>query len=424
MDCLLYNIQIIDSRSPLNHSRADLLIQNGVITQISSANQIPKSNLYLQIDGNNLCVSIGWFDMRANFCDPGLESKETLADGVAAASKGGFTEVALLPNTHPVVQSKNEIAYIKRFAQTQLVDLHPIAAVSIDTKGTDLTEMIDLYTAGAVAFSDGEKPIWHSDILVKTLLYLQKFNGLLINRPEDTMLTRFGQMNEGINSTLLGLKGMPVLAEEMMIQRDLQFLAYTGGKIHFSLISGAKSVAMIREAKKQGLAVSCDMAAHQIAFDDSALLNFDTNYKVNPPFRLPSDIEALWEGLLDGTIDAIVSDHSPQDTESKNLEFDMAEFGIIGLESLFGLINAKNNKLTINQLIEKITLKPREILNLAIPKIAEGEMANLTIFDPTLEWVFSDNDIRSKSRNTPFIGHTLKGKAVAVINNNQIMQLG
>jgi dihydroorotase len=423
MDCLIFNIQLIDNRSSLNQQAVDILIRDGIITQIASANQIPKSenapNFNL-IDGTNCQISIGWFDMRAEMKDPGLEYKETLATGARAAMQGGFTEVAILPNTQPVVQTKNEIAYIKRFAESQVVDLHPIAAVSVDTLGKDLTEMIDLHTAGAVAFSDGEKPIWHSDILVKTLLYLQKFNGLLIQRPEDTLLTRFGQMNEGIHSTLLGLKGIPHLAEEMMIQRDLSFLEYAGGKIHFSLISSAKSVQMIREAKQKGLQVTCDIAAHQIAFDDSVLLELDTNYKVKPPFRLPNDIAALWAGLADGTIDVVVSDHNPQDVESKNLEFDLAEFGIIGFETAFAVLNTFNKTLTINQLIEKISTHPRAILGLPIPKIEVGELANLTIFSTQQEWIFTEKSIRSKSHNSPFINQTFRGKPLAIIHKNQL----
>jgi dihydroorotase len=281
--------------------------------------------------------------------------------------------------------------------------------------------MIDLHTAGAIAFTDGHKPVWHSDILVKTLQYLQTFDGLLINRPEDVLLAQFGQMHEGITSTMLGLKGIPALAEEMMIARDLRFLEYAGGKIHFSAISTATSLELIRQGKRNGLQVTCDMAAHQIAFDDTALLNFDTNLKVNPPFRSQTDIEAIWKGLADGTIDAIVSDHNPLDEESKKLEFDLAEFGIIGLQTAFAVMNTFNQTLSLEKLIEKFTVRPRQILKLPSVHIAEGQPANLTLFNTEQQWTFTEKLIRSKSRNTPFIGHTFRGKPVGIINNGKVV---
>jgi dihydroorotase len=319
------------------------------------------------------------------------------------------------------VQTKQAVTYLKTKGSEHAVRIHPMAAVSIDIAGKDLTEMIDLHTAGAVAFTDGHKPVWHSDIFVKTLQYLQTFNGVLINRPEDQLLTQFGNMHEGLASTRLGLKGMPALAEEMMIARDLRFLEYAGGKLHFTAISTATAVNLIREAKRRGLAVTCDMAAHQIAFTDEDLAGFDTNLKVNPPFRRREDIEALWQGLADGTIDAIVSDHHPLDEESKKLEFDLADFGIIGLETAFAVVNTHKGSLPLEVLIDKCTTQPRRILQLPAVILAEGQAANLTVFDPDLEWTFTERDIRSKSRNTPFVGHTFRGKALGVVNNGRVV---
>jgi dihydroorotase len=228
-------------------------------------------------------------------------------------------------------------------------------------------------------------------------------------------------MHEGVAATMLGLKGMPALAEEMMVARDLRLLEYTGGKIHFSCISTAGAVQQIREAKVRGLAVTCDMAAHQIAFEDTALSEFDTNLKVNPPFRGEADIQALWAGLADGTIDAVVSDHSPLDEESKQLEFDLAEFGIIGLETAFAVLNTHNQKLSVSQLIEKLSVNPRKILGLPLPPIREGTLANITIFDPEAQWTFTGKDIRSKSANTPFVGASFRGRVIGIVNNGQIM---
>jgi dihydroorotase len=428
MNCLIKSCQIWDTDSPWHHQLVNLYIEKGIIQKILPITELPTTaSDTIIIEANGKKLSIGWIDMRVLIPDPGLEHKETLLSGAEAAQEGGFTEILLLPNTQPVIQHKSNLAYIQHHNQHQLVKMHPTAAVTLETEGRELTEMIDLYKAGAVAFTDGIKPVWHSDILVKSLQYLQFFDGLLINRPEDTLLTRFGQMHEGKHSTSLGLKGLPALAEEMMIQRDLQFLEYSGGKIHFSLISSARSVRLVREAKQKGLQVTCDIAAHQLAFTDADLLGFDTFLKVNPPFRSLNDQEALWEGLADDTIDAVVSDHCPQDEESKKLEFDLADFGVIGLQTTFSVLYTQNLKrgekaLPLEKILEKITHKPRQILKLPIPKIAEGEAANLTLFDTEKTWVLQEKDIRSHSKNSPFIGQTLQGKSLAVIHQNQLYQ--
>ncbi|NJO00514.1 MAG: dihydroorotase [Bacteroidia bacterium] len=424
MNYLIQHAEIIDPRSELNHQIGHLWIRDGVIIRIfqGADAKLPENEEISKLNAHGLKLSVGWFDMRASLRDPGLEHKETLATGAQAAVFGGFTELALLPNTQPTIQTKSEIAYIKNFPTNLPVSFHPIAAATVDTQGESLTEMLDLYAAGAVAFSDGEQSLWHSDIFIKALRYLKVVDGLLINRPEDPLLTQLGTMHEGFHSTRLGLRGIPRLAEEIMIQRDLELLRYTGGKLHFSLISSAKSVALIRQAKHEGLAVSCDIAAHQLAFDDSALDGFDTHYKVKPPFRTTEDQAALWEGLRDDTIDVLVSDHNPQDEESKNLEFDLAEFGIIGLETAFPIVhtlNAQGKYLSLGQLIEKISYRPREILGLTSPRIAEGEIANLTLFDTESKWTFEEDHIRSRSKNTPFLNYPMQGRAVAVFHKNQ-----
>jgi dihydroorotase len=420
MKILIRSAEIVAPGSQFNGQQRDIWIENGIIKQIAGAGELPATEAHRVYKDEQLKVSAGWVDMRVLAKDPGLEHQEDLYTVREAAAAGGFTEIALLPNTQPVTQTKEAIIYARTKENNHVVTVHPMGAVSVDTKGKDLTEMIDLHTAGAIAFTDGLKPVWHSDILVKTLQYLQTFDGLLINRPEDTLLTQFGNMHEGTTSTMLGLKGMPAIAEEMMIARDLRFLAYAGGRIHFSGISTAGAVQLVREAKQRGLQVTCDIAAHQIAFDDTALMSFDTNLKVNPPFRSQADIAALWEGLADNTIDAIVSDHNPLDTESKKLEFDLAEFGIIGLETAFAVVNTYNKTLPLYQLIEKLAIRPRQILKLPIPQIEEGQQANLTLFSTDLEWTFMEKSIRSKSRNSPFIGYTLKGKALAIINHGEV----
>ncbi len=418
MDILLKNVEVIDADSSFNKQRTNVYLKKGIIEAIG-----PQVNpdAEMVVDASGMILTIGWFDMRANFCDPGYEYKEDLVSGSNAANAGGFTEVALLPNTSPVIQTKNDISYIRAKSQSLLTKLHPIAAVTLDTKGTDLTEMIDLHEAGAIAFSDGESPLWHTDICLKTLQYLQKFEGLLIDTPYDKLLSSFGAMNESIHSNMLGLKGMPALAEELAIIRDINLLSYAGGKVHISNISTARSVDLIREAKANGLDISCDIAAHQLAFDDSAFYNFDTNFKVNPPFRSREDIDALISGLEDDTIDIIVSSHSPQDEENKKMEFDTAAFGIVGLQTVLPLLMTLSDRIKLEVLIRKITTAPRKRLGLKIPKIAEGVEANLTLFSPDRTWTFDRNTNKSKSSNSPFLGSELKGKVIGVFNQGKYM---
>ena len=362
---------------------------------------------------------MGWFDMNAAFGDPGYEHKEDLQSGLAAAAAGGFTGLALLPNTKPVTQTKNAVSYLTMGNRSNLTQIHPIAAVTIDTKGEELTEMIDLHEAGAIAFSDGTEPLWHSDILMKTLQYLQKFNGLLITRPEDVHLSKFGVMNEGAESTILGMKGIPNLAEEIIVQRDLELLNYAGGRLHFSNISSTKSLDLIKKAKKTGLEVTCDIASFQVSFDDTALGSFDTNLKIKPPFRTKDNNSGLIKGLKDGVIDVITSSHQPQDVESKKLEFDLAELGVTSLQTVGHNLVELSEKVDWELLIDKITKAPRELLGIDQPKIEEGEIAELTLLDPHVEWEYNAQTNLSKSENSPYWNDKLKGRVVAVFGNGK-----
>ena len=415
MEILIRSAKILDPSSPFHQQTTNLFIKNGIIEAI---NEVPASAA-LEMDADGAILSPGWFDLRVSFGDPGLEHKEDIDSGCKVAAAGGFTEVAVLPNTQPVLHSKNEISYLQSRNVFNLTQVHPLGAVTKDNAGKELTEMIDLRKAGAVAFTDGTEPIWHTDIFVKALLYLQKFNGLLINRPEDKHLTNFAGMNEGIFSTQLGMRGMPSIAEELMIARDLRLLRYTGGRLHFAGLSTAKSVEMVREAKEEGLQVSCDVAVHQLVFDHSLLQDFDANFKVNPPFRSDDDIKALLQGLADDTIDVIVSDHQPHEEECKKLEFDQAAFGIIGLQTLLPLINRVASEIPIEKFLEKVTRTPRELLDLPIPEIKEGNEANLTLFDPDRVWTFDQSTNLSKSSNSPLLGTELKGKVMAVFNRGK-----
>lgn len=419
---IFYNVLLLDTRSIWHEKRVNLHIKDGIICAVEATVHIESSNIITVTDCSTQCVSIGWIDMRVLLPEPGLEHKETLLHGAKVAQRGGFTDIVLLPNTLPARQTKHDIAFVKQCQAQSLVALHPMVAVTIDTKGQDLTDMIDLHHAGAVAFSDGTATILQTGILLKTLQYLQLFGGVLIQRPAEKTLTQHGVMNEGVQSTLLGLSGMPAIAETLLIQRDIQLLAYAGGKLHFSLLSCAESVALIREAKKLGLAVTCDVAVHQLIFDDTIMQGFDSFFKVNPPFRTTQDIDALWEGLADGTIDAIVSDHQPQDEESKNLELDMADFGVIGLETFFSALHTANQKRTIplptSLLLTKFTTAPREILDLPIPVIAVGSVANLTFFELDTETTITTKSLLSTSKNSPFLGMTLQGGATGTMRGS------
>ena len=415
MKTLIQSATIIDKGSIFHKKKRNILINNGRIAEIGDKNYTADK----VIDAEGMYLSIGWFDLGAYVGDPGLEHKEDLSSLAKAAAAGGFTHVAVLPNTYPTVQTKNEVSYITQGNDTRLVQIHVLASVTKGNKGEELTEMIDLHEAGAVGFTDGLKSVWHTDIFLKSLQYLQKFEGLLIDHPEDNWLNMFGQMHEGVNSTMLGLKGMPRIAEEVAVSKNLELLNYAGGRLHFARVSTAKTVELIKAAKKKGLNVSCDVTGYQALLDDSLLMDFDTNYKVNPPLREKSDNEALIKALKDGTIDVLVTGHVPQDDESKFLEFDLADFGMINMQTFASQLTALSKWVEMEDLLEKITTAPRNLLKLEIPKIEVDEKACLTLFDPNADWTFDKDTNYSKAKNSPWLGTTLKGKAIAVFNNSK-----
>lgn len=414
MKILIQSPEIIDAGSDFHGKEKNVLIQNGRIAEIGDRNY--SADRVIKAEGMKL--SIGWLDLGTFVGDPGLEHKEDLESVSKAAAAGGFTEIAVLPNTQPSVQSKNEISYLTSGNDNRLVKIHPLASVTLNNKGEELTEMIDLHEAGAVAFTDGLKNIWHTDIFLKALQYLQKFNGVLIDHPEDYWLNLFGQMHEGLNSTMLGLKGMPRIAEEIVVNKNIELLGYAGGRLHFARLSSGRSAELIKTAKKK-LNLSCDMAAYQPLFDDSVLMGFDTNYKVNPPLREKTDNEALIRALKDGTIDVLCSGHVPHEEESKKLEFDHAEFGMINLQTFASNLVSLSKWVDYETLVEKVTTAPRRILNLDIPVIEQEAKANLTLFDPNHVWIFDDKTNFSKAKNSPWYGKKITGKVAAVFNNTK-----
>ncbi len=420
---LLKNVTIVAPFSDLNGQLADIFInKKGLIEKLG--NNLPPSKDTIVFEREGTCVSVGWMDVGVQACDPGYEHREDFASTARAAMAGGFTAVVPFPNTNPATHSKSEVLYIKNKTQSYLVDFHPIGALSEDCKGKDIAEMLDMHSVGAIAFGDGKKPTQDGGLILRGLQYSKIFNGLIFNFPFEKSIASHGQMHEGLTSTSLGLPGIPSMAEELMVQRDLQLSEYADGRLHCHNISTARSIDLIRQAKKQGLKVTASVAAMNLCFNDTVLRGFDSNFKVMPPLRDKSDSEALIKGLKDGTIDFISSNHTPVDTEGKDLEFAYAEFGAIGLETAFSMTNTflnknQGKKLTIHQLIENWAIKPRRVLGLEIPQITEGVMANLTIFNPNEEWTFTEKDIYSKSKNTPLRGSLLRGRVQGVVNKGQ-----
>jgi dihydroorotase len=417
MDLLIKSAKIVSPTSAHNGTICDVLIRNGKIERIGQQLEAEGIDSF---SAENLHLSPGWFDMHANFCDPGHEYKEDLCSGTAAAANGGFTGVAIMPSTTPPIATKADVEYVRKRTEGGLVDVYPTGTVSAKHEGKELAEMYDMHKAGAIAFTDDKQAIANPGLMSRALLYSRNFDGLTISFAHDNQMAAGGNMNEGPTSTSLGLRGIPNLAEELHLTRDLYLAEYTEAPVHFCMISTARSVDLIRDAKARGLRVTAEVAAHQLLLDDTQLEQFDTNLKVLPPLRNTSDIDALKAGLKDGTIDSISSDHTPEDIENKQVEFDHAAYGMSSIETAFSAANtALEGTLSTDQLIEKLAVRPREILKLDVPQIEEGAMANLTLFDPTLDWTVEKSSLKSKSSNSPFIGKTLKGKALAVFNNNQ-----
>jgi dihydroorotase len=413
---LIRSVTILHPDSNFHNKTVDVLITGGKFEQIAA--KIDTNEDIVLIDGAGKYLSPGFFDLNANFGEPGLETKEDLISGTAAAIAGGFTGVAIQPATNPVIHSKSEVSYIVNRTKDLIVDVHPVGCVSQKREGVDLAELYDMRMSGAVAFSDGTRPISDSGLMSRALLYAKGFDGLIFSFPEDTSIAGKGKMNEGIVSTYLGMIGIPSLAEEVHISRDLYLAEYNDCPVHFSTISSSNSVELIRKAKKKGLKVSCDVAAHHLVLTDEVLKNFDSNYKVKPPLRTSDDVSALLNGLKDGTIDAIVSQHTPHEIEFKEVEFEIASFGIIGLQTVLPL--ALKAGISPEMLVEKLAINPRKVLNVAVPAFEEGEKANFILFDVNEEWVFDSKTNKSKSSNSPFMNSTLKGKIVLAGNNGQV----
>ncbi|WP_028297110.1 dihydroorotase [Olivibacter sitiensis] len=411
---LIKSAKVIYPGHELHDRIVDVHLKNGKVERIGESNSLNDDSAKV-IDAHGCYLSLGFFDLNVNFGEPGLETKETLLTGTAAAAAGGFTGVALQPNTKPPIHSRAEVSYIVNQAKGLLVDVYPLGAISHNREGVDLAEMYDMSLAGAVAFTDGDKSVAQAGLMSRALLYSKGFDALVFSFAEDSTVAGKAKMNEGVMSTYLGMKGNPNLAEELMVSRDLYLAAYNGAPIHFSTISTAGSISLIREAKSKGLQVTCDVAAHHLVLSDEAVADFDSNYKVKPPLRTVEDITALHEGLKDGTIDAIVSQHTPHEVEYKRVEFEVAKYGIISLQTLLPML--LNTGLPLDLIVQKLTIGPREVLKIKLPIFEESELANLVLFDPNELWHFNGRNNRSKSSNSPYLNQKLKGKVLLTVNN-------
>ncbi|MGM5471203.1 dihydroorotase [Flavobacteriaceae bacterium LMO-SS05] len=415
MNVLLKSATLVDPKSEFHNQTLDILIEKDVITKIAKHIANPKN--YMEIKLDNLHVSQGWFDSSVSFGEPGYEERETIENGLKTAALSGFTAVAVNANTNPVIDSNADISFLKGKANGNAVNLYPIGALTKSSKGEDLAELFDMKNAGAVAFYDYQKPIDNPNLMKLALQYACNFGGLVMSFPQDSKISGLGVMNENKTSTSLGLKGNPALAEELQISRDIFLLEYTGGKLHIPTISTSKSVELIRKAKQNKLNVSCSVAIHNLLFTDETLSTFNTNHKVLPPLRSQNDLDALIEGVKDGTIDMVTSDHNPIDIEHKKIEFDYAKYGTIGLETAFG---ALQQCFTLKKTIELLT-KGKDRFGIESKSINVGNKAELTLFNPNESHKFNQEQIISTSKNSMFENFQLKGKVYGIINKNHLI---
>ncbi|MDP1844350.1 MAG: dihydroorotase [Sediminibacterium sp.] len=418
MNILLKQVLITDPNSPFNGKIFDMLIESNKISKIGGK-LTDKADVI--IDEPGMAVSPGWVDVFAHFCDPGYEFKESLQSGAEAAAAGGYTRVFTLPNTKPVTDNKSLVEYAAKQTAHYPVHIHPIGAITQKAEGKELAEMYDMRNSGAIAFSDGIKPVQSPGLFIKALQYVKAFNGVLIQVPIDQSIGASGVMNEGVVSTRLGLPGIPSIAEESILKRDIDLVRYTHSQLHFTGVSTLQSLNLIREAKKEGLQITCSVTPYHLFFCDEDLLTYDTYLKVNPPLRSKADMLALRDGIIDGTIDCIASHHLPQDWDHKICEFDYAEFGMIGLETAFSVVNHLLDNLSNDRIVELFSLNARNIFKLPATHISEGAAAELTLFHRKRNTMLQKTDFKSKSANSAFIDRELNGKVMGIINKGKII---
>jgi len=416
MTLVIKNGRVIDPVNSLDEPK-DILVHKGIIKAIESPGSISfdAGEKPSVIDAKGCVVCPGLIDMHVHFREPGFEYKETITSGCQSAAAGGFTSVAVMPNTNPVNDTRAVTEHILALARTEgIINVYPIAAITQKLEGERLSEMADLKNAGAIAFSDDGRPVMNNELMRRAFEYSKMFELPLIQHSEMLDLTEGGCMNEGMVSTELGLKGMPAEAEDIMVYRDIALLEKTGGRLHVAHISSKNSVDLVRQAKSKGLPVTCEVAPHHFTLTDEAVRGYDTNTKMSPPLRAIEDVEAIKEGLRDGTIDIIATDHAPHDITDKQVEYQNACFGIVGLETALplSLKLVEEKILSLGDVIKKLTSNPADIFNLKAGNLSLGNEADILIFNPSLEYSIDISKFHSKSKNSPFDGWKVKGKVL------------
>jgi dihydroorotase len=418
MKVLLKQVYINDPASPYHHLQKDILIIDGIIKAVADTVS-DKADMVIHEPGLHVCP--GWTDVFSHLCDPGFEHRETLASGSAAAAAGGYTAVFTIPNTKPVIDAKSQVEYVVQHAKSLPSRIVPIGAITKGTDGKELAEMYDMNNSGALAFSDGLNPLQSAGILLKALQYVKAFDGVIIQVPDDKSIAPHGLMNEGIISTRLGLPGKPMMAEELVVARDIKLARYADSKLHFTGVSSPKSLEYIKRAKEGGIKVTCSVTAYHLAFCDEDMMTYDTNLKVNPPLRTREAMMALRKAVADGTIDCIATHHIPQDWDSKTCEFEYARNGMIGLQTCYSVLRTVLPDVSQDRWVELLATSPRSIFGLDIPVVKENTRAELTIFQPDAGYTFTKENNRSKSFNTAFNDQPLTGKVHGIVNGGTVV---
>ncbi len=417
MNILLQQVKIADPDSPYNGNTKDILVADGIIKSIGD-NITDKTDHVFET--KNAIVSPGWIDIFSHACDPGYEFRETLETCADAAAAGGFTQIFTLPDTNPVIDNKTQVEYIQQKSKALKIQIHPLGSITKKKDGKELAEMYDMHQSGAVAFTDGLQPLQYAGLLLKGLQYVKAFDGVIIQIPQDKSISDAGLMNEGLISTQLGLPGMPSIAEELIIARDIELAAYTDSALHFTGISTAKSVELIKTAKNDGLKITCSATPYHLFFCDKDLQSYNTNLKVNPPLRNRENMLALREAVLNGDIDCIASHHIPQDWDSKTCEFEYAKFGMIGLQTSYAAVKTVLPQLSAEQIAKLFSTNARKIFKLSNANIKEGNKAELTLFNYE-SYTLQKENIKSKSHNSAFLNTPLKGNILGILTKGNLI---